>query len=81
MNFRKKKGGHTNPKNLVADFSTSRKRGGGGQRPFGSFPKIHPKWSTQSSLSLVNHHCTALVIVMSVFCIPLTSLTSHLIVS
>ena len=29
--FGKKRGGHTNPKNLVADFSTSRKRGGGSE--------------------------------------------------
>ena len=26
-------------------------RGGGGQRPFGSFPKIHPFWWGQASLS------------------------------
>ena len=24
--------------------------GGGGQRPFGSFPKIHPKWAIEASL-------------------------------
>ena len=28
----------------------SRKRGGGGQRPFGNFPKIHPFWRRQASL-------------------------------
>ena len=58
MNFRKKGGGHANPKNFVADFSTSRKkaqhrypkRGGGGQRPFGLYPKIHPLWNGESSL-------------------------------
>ena len=47
-------------KNFDADFCTPEKKrnivfrnegGGGGQRPFGSFPKIHPKWSTQSSLT------------------------------
>ena len=45
--------GHFNPKNFVADFGNTRKKRdiafrnegggcGGGQRPFGSFPKIHP---------------------------------------
>ena len=50
--------------NFVANFRASRKkaqhsfpkRGGGGQRPFGSFPKIHQKWSTQSSLTSVANH-------------------------
>ena len=45
--------------NFVANFRASRKKrnivfrnegGGGGQRPFGSFPKIHPKWQSRSSL-------------------------------
>ena len=27
-------------------------RGGGGKRPFGTFPKIHPFWSSEASLSL-----------------------------
>ena len=27
---------------------------GGGQRPFGNFPKIHPFWLKEASLSLVN---------------------------
>ena len=57
MNFRGKGGGGY-PKNFVADFSTSRKkaqhnfpkRGRGGQRPFGIFPKIHPFWWAQASL-------------------------------
>ena len=26
--------------------------GGGGQRPFGTFPKIHPFWKGQASLTL-----------------------------
>ena len=52
MNFREKKGdgGHSNPKKIVADFSTSEKKGGG-QRPFGSFPKIHPNLRVQASLN------------------------------
>ena len=54
MNFREKKGdgGHSNPKKIVADFSTSEKRGG--QRPFGSFPKIHPNLRVQASLTKSN---------------------------
>ena len=51
MNFRKK-GGHSNPKKIVADFSTSRKKNltlfsetrAGGQRPFGVFPKKSSKF-------------------------------------
>ena len=27
-------------------------RGGGGKRPFGTFPKIHPFWSGRPSLSI-----------------------------
>ena len=27
------------------------KRGGGGQRPFGLYPKIHPLWNAESSFS------------------------------
>ena len=56
--FSGKGGVYSNPKKFVADFSTSRKkvqhsfpkRGRGGHRPFGSFPKIHPKLSIESSL-------------------------------
>ena len=47
MNFQKKVGGHSKPKNFVADFSTFQKKaqhcfpkGGVVQRPFGSFLKI-----------------------------------------
>ena len=37
-------------KNLQHDFPKMR---GGGQRPFGTFPKIHPFWYVQASLSLI----------------------------
>ena len=58
MDFRKTWGGHSNPKNLVADFSTYwkkvqhcfPKRGGEGQRPLGVFPKIHPNFGIRPSL-------------------------------
>ena len=36
-------------KNPQHDFPKMR---GGGQRPFGTFPKIHPFWSGDASLSL-----------------------------
>ena len=61
MNFWKKGGGHSDPKKIVADLSTSRKkaqhcfpkRGRGAQRPFVSFLKIHLNLGTQASLKSV----------------------------
>ena len=57
MDFRKTWGGHSNPKNLVADFSTYWKKcnifsktRGEGQRPLGVFPKIHPNFGIRPSL-------------------------------
>ena len=41
MNFRK---------NLQYDFPKMR---GGGQRPFGTFPKIHPFWEGDASLRII----------------------------
>ena len=54
-------GGHSNPKIFVADFCTPEKKrnivfrneGGGDQRPFGSFLKIHPKWAIESSVYVI----------------------------
>ena len=52
MNFRKKGGGHANPNEFRCKFLGLPKQaqhsfpkiGWGGQRPFGSFPKIHRIW-------------------------------------
>ena len=41
-------------KNLQHDFP--KMRGGGGQRPFGTFPKIHPFWYGEASLTLLHVH-------------------------
>ena len=46
MNFRK---------NLQHNFL--KMRGGGGQRPFGTFPKIHPFWKGLASLIDRNGDC------------------------
>ena len=53
-------GGHAIPNELRCKFSGLPKKaqhsfpkiGWGGQRPFGSFPKIHPKWAIESSLNV-----------------------------
>ena len=59
-------GGSFNPKIYIADFCHYRRYFGhefrknlhflkmwwGGQRPFGTFPKIHPFWMCQASLNL-----------------------------
>ena len=54
-----------NPKNFIANLRIlsgfsgkkrnviSKKDGGGGSRPFGSFPKKHPFWGFQSPLNLL----------------------------
>ena len=49
MNFRKREGGLHQSEKFVAKKRNIVLRnegggGGGGQKPFGSFPKIHPKW-------------------------------------
>ena len=48
MNFREKKGdgGHSNPKKIVADFSTSEKKGGS--------ETVHPNLRVQASLTKSN---------------------------
>ena len=53
MNFRK---------NLQYDFP---KNEGGGQRPFGTFPKIHPFWKGKASLSWPLKTCRAATGVLS----------------
>ena len=60
MNFRKKGGGVTPvqkkslqilaPPEKKAQHRYPKRGGGGGQRPFGLYPKIHPIWKADSSL-------------------------------
>ena len=55
MHFQEKGGGHSDPKSFIAKtqhgFPKRGQRGGGGvQRPFGVFPKIHPFYRTQASV-------------------------------
>ena len=40
-----------------AQYDFPKMRGGGVQRPFGTFPKIHPFWKSRPSLRLTNDHC------------------------
>ena len=69
----------SNPKNFIANlrklthiykFSQKKaqcnfqKRGGGGQRPFGSFPKKHPFWGIQSPLT---RRTTWVIVLLTIF--------------
>ena len=39
-----------------AQYDFPKMRGGGGQRPFGTFPKIHPFWYSRPSLSMESRY-------------------------
>ena len=52
-------------KNLQHNFP---KMGGGGQRPFGTFPKIHPFWKGNVSLTKVYAFFTAFITAIRCTC-------------
>ena len=39
-----------------AQYDFPKMRGGGDQRPFGTFPKIHPFWNSRPSLRFEDKH-------------------------
>ena len=45
----------------------SKKGAGGGQKPFGNFPKIHPFWQRQASLSVRSLTLADLQMIMKLF--------------